>query len=83
MHVTLFYLNVLQHFFWNDEPTKRAWILIDDWIEKLASLEDTNLVLMSDHGSAATTAEFYINEWLAEQGYLTKTRTVEDYFQWI
>ena len=27
VHVTLFYLNVLHHFFWDDEPTRRAWEL--------------------------------------------------------
>jgi predicted AlkP superfamily phosphohydrolase/phosphomutase len=81
VHVTLFYLNVLQHFFWNDTPTKRAWELVDEWIGRLDELEDTNVVLMSDHGCAPTTTEFYINEWLAENGYLTKHRTVEDSFQ--
>ena len=79
VHVTLFYLNVLQHFFWDDEPTERAWKLVDDWLGRLAELEDVNLVLMSDHGSAPTTTEFYINEWLAENGYQTRTRTVDDY----
>ena len=81
VHVTLFYLNVLQHFFWNDTPTKRAWQLIDEWIGRLDDLDDTNVVLMSDHGCAPTTTEFYINEWLCEHGYLTKRRTVEDSFQ--
>ena len=81
VHVTLFYLNVLQHFFWNEEPTKRAWELVDGWIGKLDDLGDTNVVLMSDHGCAPTTTEFYVNEWLAENGYLTKRRTVEDSFQ--
>lgn len=81
VHVTLFYLNVLHHFFWNDEPTKRAWKLVDEWLGRIDDLEDTNLVIMSDHGCDATTSEFYINEWLAENGYLRKTRTVEDYFQ--
>lgn len=81
VHVTLFYLNVLQHFFWNDEPTKRAWKLIDEWLGRIDEMPDINLVIMSDHGCDATTTEFYINEWLAENGYLQKTRTVEDYFQ--
>ena len=79
-HVTLFYLNVLHHFFWDDEPVLRAWQLVDDWLGELAELEG-NLVIMSDHGAAATTTEFYINEWLAENGYLTRRTGVEDYFQ--
>jgi predicted AlkP superfamily phosphohydrolase/phosphomutase len=81
VHVTLFYLNVLHHFFWDDEPTRRAWELIDEWLGELAALEDTNLVVMSDHGAAPTTTEFYINEWLAENGYQTRTRSVDAYFQ--
>ncbi|QLH78908.1 alkaline phosphatase family protein [Halosimplex rubrum] len=80
-HVTLFYLNVLHHFFWDEEPTKRAWQLVDEWLGELADLDDTNLVIMSDHGAAATTTEFYVNEWLAENGYLTRAGGVEDYFQ--
>ena len=78
MHVTLFYLNVLHHFFWDDEPTLRAWKLVDEWLGRFADLDDTNLVLMSDHGSAPTTTEFYINEWLAEKGYQHRKRTIED-----
>jgi predicted AlkP superfamily phosphohydrolase/phosphomutase len=34
---------------------------------------------MSDHGAAPTTTEFYVNEWLAENGYQARERTVEDY----
>jgi predicted AlkP superfamily phosphohydrolase/phosphomutase len=78
VHVTLFYLNVLHHFFWDQEPTRRAWKLVDEWVGRLGDLEDTNLVLMSDHGSAPTTTEFYVNEWLAENGYQARERTVED-----
>jgi predicted AlkP superfamily phosphohydrolase/phosphomutase len=78
VHVTLFYLNVLHHFFWNEDPTLRAWRLVDEWLGRLADLEDTDLVLVSDHGSAPTTTEFYVNEWLAENGYQARQRTVED-----
>jgi predicted AlkP superfamily phosphohydrolase/phosphomutase len=81
VHVTLFYLNVLQHFFWDEEPTKRAWEMVDEQLGELAEMDDLNLVLMSDHGSGPTTTEFYINEWLAENGYQTRTRTVDDYLK--
>jgi predicted AlkP superfamily phosphohydrolase/phosphomutase len=81
VHVTLFYLNVLHHFFWDAEPTHRAWQLVDEWLGRLADREDCNLVLMSDHGSAPTTTEFYVNEWLAENGYQERTRTVDERLQ--
>jgi len=29
-HLTVFYVNVLQHFFWRDDVTKRAWKVIDE-----------------------------------------------------
>jgi predicted AlkP superfamily phosphohydrolase/phosphomutase len=81
VHVTLFYLNVLQHFFWNDEPTLEAWKLIDEWVGRLDDREDLNLVLMSDHGCGATTTEFYINEWLAENGYQARETSVDNVLQ--
>lgn len=81
MHVTLFYLNVLQHFFWDEEPTRKAWMLIDEWLGKIRDLDDTNLIIMSDHGSAPTHTEFYINEWLNGNGYLKETHSVDDAFR--
>lgn len=83
VHVTLFYLNVLQHFFWNETPTKRAWERIDKWLGRLDDLEGVDLVIMSDHGCAPTTTEFYINEWLTQNGYLTQQRTLDDWFRQI
>jgi len=80
VHVTLFYLNVLHHFFWDAEPTKRAWELVDGWLGELRDLEG-NLVVMSDHGAAPTTTEFYVNEWLARNGYLTRARGIDDYLR--
>jgi len=81
LHVTLFYLNVLHHFFWDEAPVKRAWELVDDWLGRLSDLKGVNLIMMSDHGSAPTTTEFYINKWLDEQGYLSARHTVEDHLQ--
>ena len=81
VHVTLFYLNVLQHFFWDDEPTRRAYELIDEWVGRIDDMDDTNLVIMSDHGCAPTTTEFYVNEWLAENGYQTRSASVDSVLQ--
>jgi len=52
--------------------------VVDEWIGEIAGYDDTNLVLMSDHGCGPTHTEFYINEWLADNGYLVKQRTIED-----
>jgi predicted AlkP superfamily phosphohydrolase/phosphomutase len=79
LQLTLYYLNVLHHFFWDEEPTRRGWQRVDEWLGRIADRDDTNLVLVSDHGSAPTTTEFYVNEWLTEHGYQSRRRTVEDY----
>jgi predicted AlkP superfamily phosphohydrolase/phosphomutase len=69
LHVTLFHLNVLQHYFWDGEPTKRAYEIIDEELEPFIE-GDYNLVLMSDHGCTNIDTVFYVNTWLEEQGYL-------------
>ncbi|QSG12541.1 Phosphodiesterase of AP superfamily [Halapricum desulfuricans] len=81
MHLTLFYLNVLHHFFWDEASTRRGWKLVDEWIGRLADLEDTDLIVMSDHGSGPTQTEFYVNEWLAEHGYQARTQSIGSVFQ--
>ncbi len=79
LHLTLFYLNTLQHFFWRGEPTKRAWKLIDDELGKWMN-KDVNLILMSDHGCCKIDTVFYVNSWLEEKGYLKTKETTEDIF---
>ena len=68
-HVTLFHLNVLQHYFWDGKPTQRAWEIIDEELEPFVE-GDYNLVLMSDHGCTEIDTVFYINQWLEQKGYL-------------
>lgn len=70
VHVTTFYINVLQHFFWNGEPTYQAWQLIDNRIGDILDMVD-RIILMSDHGCNEIRWEFRINQWLENQGYLT------------
>lgn len=77
LHVTLFYLNVLQHFFWTGEPTKRAWKIIDKQIGDLME-KDVNIILMSDHGCAKIHTVFNINTWLEATGFLRIKYTIED-----
>jgi len=70
LHVTLFHLNVLQHYFWDAKETKRAYEIIDEELEPFIE-GDYNLVLMSDHGCTEIDTVFYINSWLEEHGYLS------------
>ena len=46
---------------------------MDDNIRAMveAAGEDTNVIIVSDHGFGPTTEIFYVNQWLAEHGYLT------------
>lgn len=68
-HVTIFMLNILQHYFWNGEPTEAAWRMID---ERLGAIEEQtdNLVIMSDHGCSPVDTVFHVNRWLQSKGYL-------------
>jgi predicted AlkP superfamily phosphohydrolase/phosphomutase len=78
-HCTVFYINVLQHFFWRGEPTRRAWEIIDEQIGAIREANpDATLLLMSDHGCKDVDTVFYANSWLEEQGYLvTETETAD------
>lgn len=69
-HITIFLLNILHHYFWNGDPVREAWELIDD---RIGDIEDRtrNLVLMSDHGCSPVDTVFHVNRWLQEEGYLT------------
>ncbi len=78
LHITIFYINVLQHFLYQGEATKRAWQLIDHNLGRLckrASAHGYNLFLMSDHGCARIDTVFHINTWLQQQDYLHLNRS--------
>jgi predicted AlkP superfamily phosphohydrolase/phosphomutase len=80
-HCTVFYINVLQHFFWRGEPTSRAWEIIDDQIGAIREEHpDATLLLMSDHGCKDVDTVFYINSWLKEQSYLVTETEAADVF---
>jgi predicted AlkP superfamily phosphohydrolase/phosphomutase len=73
LHLTIFYINVLQHFCYQQQPTRAGWQLIDRNLERLWQLANThgyNLFLMSDHGCAPVDTTFSINTWLAQEGFL-------------
>jgi predicted AlkP superfamily phosphohydrolase/phosphomutase len=79
IHVSVFYINVLQHFYWDHGVTKRAWERIDERVSDLLAGEELDtLFVMSDHGSNEIEREFRINDWLREEGYLEVTESVTD-----
>jgi predicted AlkP superfamily phosphohydrolase/phosphomutase len=80
LHVTTFYNMVLQHYFWTEEPVRRAWQVID---ENLGRFMDRghDIVVMSDHGTSHVDAVFYVNVWMAENGYLSLQSSVDEYLR--
>lgn len=79
VHATVFYLNVLQHFYWDHDVVKRAWRRIDDRVGDLLALEELEtLFVMSDHGSNEIRTEFRVNTWLEREGYLHTTASGAD-----
>jgi predicted AlkP superfamily phosphohydrolase/phosphomutase len=78
LHLTIFHLNVLQHYFHDGEPTRRAWEIIDEQLGHFVD-EGHDIFLMSDHGCAEIDTVFYVNEWLQERGSLQMNTTVADY----
>jgi predicted AlkP superfamily phosphohydrolase/phosphomutase len=77
-HLTIFYINVLQHNFWNAEPVKRGWKIIDKHIGHFLD-EGHTIFLMSDHGCTEIETTFYVNEWLQQKDFLTLDTSVSDY----
>lgn len=70
-HLTIFYINVLQHFFWRDDITKRGWKVIDKHVGDIRdSFPDSAIYLMSDHGCTEIYTVFHVNSWLEREGYL-------------
>jgi len=78
LHLTIFHLNVLQHYFWNDSPVEQAWELIDKQIGNFLDQGHT-IFLMSDHGCAEIQDVFHVNEWLQKEGYLSMETSAADY----
>lgn len=71
IHLTIYLINVLQHFFWDDPCVIEAWEIIDTGIgELIATFPDATFLFMSDHGSNEIKCKFNINTWLEREGYL-------------
>lgn len=68
VHLTVFYINVLQHKFGDGAETERAWELIDDYLGRLD--DDLCKVIYSDHGHSPVEYTFSVNRFLLENGHL-------------
>lgn len=77
LQITSFYINVLQHLYWNDDCVKEAWKIIDKWIGHYLD-QGICIWVMSDHGSMPVDVEFSINSWLTEKGYIELVKTKSD-----
>ncbi|WP_440991915.1 alkaline phosphatase family protein [Haloarchaeobius baliensis] len=80
LHLTVFYSMALQHYFWRDAPVERAWRRIDENLTRFTE-QDHDILVMSDHGTQRVDTVFYINRWLAEEGYLSLGTTVDQLFR--
>jgi predicted AlkP superfamily phosphohydrolase/phosphomutase len=80
IHVTVFYLNVLQHFYWDMDVVKRVWEQIDERVSRLLKMDELeHLFVMSDHGSNEIETTFRVNTRLEQHGYLQTESSVSDY----
>ena len=81
LHTTIFYTDAIQHFFWKEMENReerfggvieKIWKIIDSEIGKLFNQleEDTNVLVISDHGFVGLKATFSPNRWFWEKGYL-------------
>jgi len=69
LHLTIFYINMLQHKYGDSEVTREGWKLIDSYLGKLP--DDVLLIIYSDHGHTNIEHTFVVNKWLHERGYLS------------
>ncbi len=75
LHVTAFYIDVLQHNFYRGDPVKQAWQVIDKNIGDFLN-NNYNIILMSDHGFSKIDIVFNINRWLEQENYLALSSEV-------
>ena len=68
VHLTVFYINVLQHKFGDGPETRRGWEIIDEYVGMLD--DDLTKIVYSDHGHSAVEYSFVVNRYLQERGYL-------------
>ncbi len=82
LHLTIFYIDNIQHYCYPEnldfdtedgKILEESWKVIDEEIGKFMDIlpDETNIILMSDHGFTELKYEFRFNDWLRKEGYLT------------
>ena len=86
LHLTIFYIDHLQHFLWGDAELLEVWKIIDKELDKLLKKLQSydmgyDLILMSDHGFARSKSNlsFYLSNFLAEAHVFSIKRGIFDY----
>ena len=77
LQITVFYINILQHFLFDEEATLKGWRIIDRNIGNFID-NKYNIILLSDHGIHRVYRTFYKNTWLEREGYLKLKRSYWD-----
>ncbi len=77
-HITFFYTQALQHFYFDAAPVRKVWTIVDSHIGDYVD-RGYNIIIMSDHGIAKVHTNFYINEWLIQNGYLSIKKSLGDF----
>lgn len=85
LHLTIFYIDHLQHFLWDDKRLLEVWKTIDkqlDWFVKRLHDQgrDFTLILMSDHGFVRSKLEINLGNILRAKKLLITKDTVFDFF---
>lgn len=68
LHLTVFYINVLQHKYGDGPETRRGWEIIDEYVGELD--DDLTKIVYSDHGHSTIQNTFVVNRFLQDRGYL-------------
>lgn len=77
LQITVFYINILQHFLFDEDSTLKGWKIIDKNIGDFIDNE-YNIILLSDHGIHRVYRTFYKNTWLEREGYLRLKKSYSD-----
>lgn len=69
--LTIFIIDNIQHFFWGESRVYKSWKHIDKELGNfISSLNDSTVILVSDHGFTKLDKTLYISKFLEEKGLL-------------